>query len=82
MPTLTWMDRPNYLEMLVRHYMKKRKVSSAMLGQKLGTSGSNVRHKLSRPAEQWRADELILICERLGIPLEEAAEAVHRSIGK
>ena len=83
MPTLTWIRKTepkiNYLAGLFRTYRKERAMTSAMIADEVDCSEENVRCQMNKPAEQWNVGQLMRYCDVLGIPYEEAFEAVVKS---
>jgi len=83
MPKLTWIRNPepkiNYLAGVFRDYRKIRQMTSAMVAEEMECSEENARCQMNKPAEQWNVGKLMRYCDVLGIPYEEAFEAVVKS---
>lgn len=83
MPPLTWIRKTepkiNYLAGLFRTYRDGRKMTSAMIAEEMDCSAENARCQMNKPAEQWNVGQLMRYCDVLGIPYEEAFEAVIKS---
>ena len=83
MPKLTWMDKRkklNYLRGLLTMYKDAAHVTSADIAKEINYQPDSVRRKISGPVENWRVVDLIVVCDFLGIPMEEAVEAVRKSM--
>lgn len=83
MPALTWIQKTepkiNYLAGLFRDYRKAAGMTSAMIAGEVDCSAENARCQMNKPAEQWNVGQLMRYCDVLGIPYEEAFEAVIKS---
>lgn len=66
--------RADYVMETLQRYMT---ISSDDLGQKIGMTGSSVRHKRSRGSEGFTLKELRLWADALKIPPEELAKAIQ-----
>lgn len=66
---------PNYVNELMRRYMKAQKMTSSDVGEALSITGGAVRHMLNRPASAWSINELQRYCKVLNIPLADALKA-------
>lgn len=55
------------------YYMRERKISSEVLGAKLGITGAGVRQKKARGGDKYTLGDFKAWCRELSIPPEEAA---------
>lgn len=78
MPKITWMNRPNYLEGLLKAYKRSRGLTSEQIAEKLNCSPATVRAQLANPAKSWKIGTLLRYCDVLGVPYEEAFEAAAK----
>lgn len=66
---------PNYVNELMRRYMKAQKMTSSDVGAALSITGGAVRYTLNKPATAWSIGELQRYCKALNIPLADALKA-------
>ena len=77
MPKVSW-ARPkvNYLSAMLKTYQKERRMTADQIGRLVGgVKGEAVRKQLAKPADMWRIRDLMLYCDALGIPYEDAVLA-------
>lgn len=83
MPKLTWMNksppRVNYLAALLREYKRAAQRTSDDLAKELGCTPENIRGQIRKPAEKWTVGQLMIYCDLLQIPYEEAFSAAIKS---
>lgn len=86
MPAVKWLKSTvpprDYLRDMFSHYTKNQKITSAELGQRLSMTPEGVRHKRQKSTDTWTIADIHAWTWALGIPPEEVAEAVIRTLSQ
>ena len=79
MPKVTWMKQPvNELASVFAKYRRKKRMSSAQVADMIGCTPQNARVQMNKPGKAWNVGQLMLYCDVLGIPYDEAFAAASK----
>lgn len=82
MPKVKWISQPkpkaNELAALFHAYRVARRMTSAQIGEAVGTSAAYARYQMNKPGKEWNIGQLLLYCDVLGIPYDDALEAAAK----
>ena len=90
MPKITWLSKyrkeppppppvkQDYVGQMITAYMRQRKITYAMLGERLGKPGNSLKEKKHNGGERYKLCDLFAWCDALGVEETALADAVAR----